>query len=148
MNIINENKYKTAGLGENGASSMLKGKISNQMDGPVKTFKIPEKVRKKIDYERLLRMPKHKPQRPKYDKNSLVTVKTVNVQTKEDNFNLFDMPWISNLRVMDKAEEVKLSKKVSKESTVPAPPSFYEDDLQKLTQKTKLTKKVNHHKFS
>ena len=67
--------------------------------------------------------------------------KTVNVQTKEDNFSLFDMPWISNLRVMDNAEQVRLKKRVGKESTIPAPPSFYDDDMQKFSEKTKSIKK-------
>lgn len=49
--------------------------------------------------------------------------------TKEDNFNKFDMPWISRLRVKDNLEAMRLAKKMTKESTVPIPPSFYDEDV-------------------
>ena len=39
------------------------------------------------------------------------------------------MPWISKLRVKDNLEVIKLSKQLA--STVPSPPSFYEEDLKK-----------------
>eukprot|EP00343_Euplotes_focardii_P001977 CAMPEP_0205798910 /NCGR_PEP_ID=MMETSP0205-20121125/8_1 /ASSEMBLY_ACC=CAM_ASM_000278 /TAXON_ID=36767 /ORGANISM="Euplotes focardii, Strain TN1" /LENGTH=225 /DNA_ID=CAMNT_0053059349 /DNA_START=211 /DNA_END=888 /DNA_ORIENTATION=- len=65
----------------------------------------------------------------------MVQEKTVTIQTKEDNFNLFDMPWISNLRVMDNAEMARLNKRSGKESTVPAPPSFYDTDVSASNKK-------------
>jgi hypothetical protein len=84
----------------------------------------------------LLRKPLHKPTKTKYDKTSLIQEKTVDVFTKEDNFNLFDMPWISNLRNMNNTEVAKLKSKASLGQTIPSPPSFYDDDLRKVTSRT------------
>jgi hypothetical protein len=95
------------------------------------SFDIPEKNKKCIDYSRLLRKPIHKPIVQKYDKTSLNQERTVSALTKEDNFNKFDMPWISNLRVKDNAELARLSQRV-RESTVPMAPSFYDEDLSKV----------------
>lgn len=39
------------------------------------------------------------------------------------------MPWISKLRVKDNIEMARLAKRTTKETTVPAPPAFYEEDL-------------------
>lgn len=50
------------------------------------------------------------------------------------------MPWIARLRDKDYAEQIRLSQKTNKESTVPMPPSFYEDDMQKVTQRTSSSK--------
>ena len=68
------------------------------------------KINKEIDYARLVRKPGYKPIIHKYDKDSLTQEKTVSVLTKEDNFNKFDMPWISKLRVKDNLEMARLSK--------------------------------------
>ena len=113
-----------------------------------KSFDIPgNKKISRIDYSRLLQKPSHKPIKCKYDKTSLNSERTVSVQTKEDNFNLFDMPWISNLRVMDNAELNRLTKRSGKESTTPAPPSFYDEDLPKFTSKSPARGKSNILKF-
>lgn len=101
-----------------------------------KSFEIPKEKKKGIDYDRLLKKPDYKPKIQKYDKTSLTQEKTVSVLTKEDNFNKFDMPWISNLRVKDNAELMRLSIKPIRESTVPAPPSFYDEDVRKINEKS------------
>lgn len=87
------------------------------------------KANKEINYARLVKKPGYKPIIQKFDKSSLTQERTISVLTKEDNFNKFDMPWISKLRVKDNIEMARLAKRTTKETTVPAPPAFYEEDL-------------------
>ena len=104
-----------------------------------KSFEVPGDAKKIIDYGRLLKKPNHKPKVIKFDKDSVTQERTTSVLTKEDNFDKFDMPWISKLRVRDNAEIVRMYSKDKKiESTSPAPPSFYETDLTKTRKNTKL----------
>jgi hypothetical protein len=105
-----------------------------------KSFDIPGHLSKEINYERLLSKPKHKPIIHKFDKSGINTERTVTILTKEDNFNKFDMPWISNLRVKDNSELLRLGRNVTKESTVPIPPSFYDEDLTRFNSKSPRTK--------
>lgn len=86
-------------------------------------------LNKEINYARLVKKPGYKPTIQKFDKTSLTQERTVSVLTKEDNFSKFDMPWISKLRVKDNAELARLARRTTKESTIPAPPTFYDEDL-------------------
>lgn len=96
-----------------------------------KSFDVPTEEKKTIDYDRLLKLPHHKPKIMKFDKTSVDQERTVTILTKEDNFDKFDMPWISRLRIKDNAEMIRIYSKKKFEQTVPAPPSFYENDLHK-----------------
>ena len=94
------------------------------------------KINKDIDYDRLVKKPVYKPVIQKFDKTSLTQERTISVLTKEDNFNKFDMPWISKLRVKDNIEMARLAKRTSKVTTVPAPPTFYDEDIKKTMKKS------------
>ena len=50
---------------------------------------------------------------------------------REDNFSLFDMPWISSLRFTSPQESLEGTGGKKKESTQAQPPSFYEKDMER-----------------
>lgn len=122
------------------SASAFMSRISNESVPSFifKSFDIPGEDKKAIDYERLLKKPKHKPVGQKFDKTSISQERSVSVLTKEDHFNKFDMPWISRLRIKDNAELAKLSNDKKFEATAPMPPSFYENDLSKARKFTNL----------
>lgn len=89
-----------------------------------------------------MKKPKHKILKTKYfnHEGSVQYKRDNSPLTMEDKFSLFDGPWLSTLR--DRSQSCntgKLPKKKSKplETTVPNPPSFYDDDLQKWDKKFK-----------
>ena len=88
-----------------------------------------------------MKKPKHKVLKKKYfNKKGQIQYKRDNSPlTKEDNFSMFDMPWLSSLR--DRAHSVQQGKSGKKKqpliSTVPNPPSFYDDEMDKWKNKFK-----------
>ena len=91
-----------------------------------------------------MKKPKHKPIKKKYlDKRGSVQYNRENSPiTMEDNFSMFDMPWLSTLRDRSHtAQSGKLSKRRSAVgvATVPNPPSFYDDEVNKWDKKFKKT---------
>jgi hypothetical protein len=118
------------------SANMKNASINDEASFVFKSFEIPGGNKRAVDYSRLLRKPIHKPVKEKFDKTSLTQEKTVNILTKEDNFNLFDMPWISNLRNMDNSELARLKNMTGKDQTVPSPPSFYDEDLKKFSSRS------------
>ncbi|CAI2372727.1 unnamed protein product [Moneuplotes crassus] len=94
----------------------------------------------KFHLSRLVQRPKHKPMKVKYfdPEGSVQYKRDISPQTMEDKFSLYDGPWLSTLRDRSQScNTAKASRKKSKplESTVPNPPSFYEEDLQKWDNK-------------
>jgi hypothetical protein len=59
--------------------------------------------------------------------------------TFEDNFSNFDMPWLATLRDRSyTAQSASITqRKKQLVSTIPNPPSFYEDDMKKWENKFK-----------
>lgn len=93
---------------------------------------MPKKV---FHFQRLMKMPKHKPQKTKYfnDGGDAQYRREVSPLTMEDKFSKFDLPWLSTLRDRAYSAQSAVGAKRTKlfSNTVPNPPSFYEDDIQK-----------------
>ncbi len=89
-----------------------------------------------------MKKPKHKVDKKKYynHEGSVQYKRDTSPLTMEDNFSLYDGPWLSSLRDRSQSTNAgKMTKRKQKplESTVPNPPSFYEEDLQKWDKKFK-----------
>ena len=106
--------------------------------------------------DRLLCRPEHKKARRKFDGTSPICLeeKNNNIQTKEDNYDPNDVPWIMSLRPLETESQAKgkleggNSKNLNmedagseagnrKDDVIANPPAFFEDDLSKWSKKFK-----------
>lgn len=91
--------------------------------------------KKVFHFKHLMKLPKHKPLKSKYfnEGGNAQYRREVSPLTMEDKFSKFDLPWLSTLRDRAYSAQTAVGRKRTKlfANTVPNPPSFYEDDINK-----------------